>query len=349
METVPTPSGRTLTPPTSEPCSRAKRPYRVISFPAAGFDTVMQMGVVHALLVTRRKAPDMVGGVSVGAITATALGEVLQANAGVNASIDEDEEVRVARFSELLEAFRSAPSTILKGFFPDPFETNAAHALKPVELPRHFKEERDNREDSVASRTGLIRLFNHLLKVRVSVKVLTQLIRALLGWAAAREMTWTKRWRKRGLLLPQLWWIVARNVFSLSLPVSLVARVELCALLGINGKAGAEGVEAGYIIFNPWAWFHWAWDRSLWMLLGLLPLTLALAVVPALLLLALSAASVISVPPQLSITGWTGLRISLIIAAGLTAWSLLLSKKGVLSDLLRHYHIFRDVGDSYAL
>ena len=60
----------------------AQRPYRVISFPGAGFDTVMQMGVVHALLVTRRKAPDMVGGVSVGAITATALGEVLQANAG---------------------------------------------------------------------------------------------------------------------------------------------------------------------------------------------------------------------------------------------------------------------------
>ena len=148
----------------------------------------MQMGVVHALLVTRRKAPDMVAGISVGAITATALGEVLQANAGAKASTEEDEEVRVARFSELLEAFRNAPSTILKGFFPDPLETNAAHALKPVELPRHFKEERDSREDSVASRTGLIRLFNHLLKVRVSVKVLTQLVRALLGWTAAGEM-----------------------------------------------------------------------------------------------------------------------------------------------------------------
>jgi predicted acylesterase/phospholipase RssA len=327
----------------------ARRPYRVISFPGAGFDTVMQMGVVHALLVTRRKTPDMVGGVSVGAITATALGEVLQANAAAKASKDEDEEAQVARFSELLEAFRNAPSTILKGFFPDPYETNAAHALKPVELPRHFKEERDSREDSVASRTGLIRLFNHLLKVRVSVKVLTQLIRALLGWTSAGVMSRAKCWSKRGLLLPQLWWIVARNVFSLSLPVSLVARVELCELLGINGKAYAEGVEAGYIIFNPWAWFHWAWDRSLWLLLGFLPLTLALATVPALLLLALSAFSIIDVPSQLSITGWTGLRITLIIAVGLTAWSLLLGRKSVLSHLLRHYHIFRDVGDSYAL
>ncbi len=101
MKTVPTAPDRTLTPQTSQACSVAKRPYRVISFPGAGFDTVMQMGVVHALLVTRRKAPDMVGGISVGAITATALAEVLQANAGIDASAGEDEEVRVAHFSEL--------------------------------------------------------------------------------------------------------------------------------------------------------------------------------------------------------------------------------------------------------
>jgi len=349
METAPTPPDLTPTPQTAGTCPATKRPYRVISFPGAGLDTIMQMGVVHALLVTRRKAPDMVAGISVGAITATALGEVLQANAGVNASAAEDEEVRVARFSDLLEAFRNAPSTILKGFLPDPLETNAARALKPVELPRHFKEERDSREDSVASRTGLIRLLNHLFKVRVSVKVITQLVRALLGWYAAGEQTPMKCWSRRALLLPRLWWLVARNVVSLSLPVSLVARVELCELLGINGKAYADGVEAGYIIFNPWAWFHWAWDRSLWLLLGFLPLTLALATVPALLFLGLSACPFIQMPPLGSITGWTGLCLALIIATGLIAWGFLLSQKSVFSSLLKHYHIFRDVGDSYAL
>jgi len=326
-----------------------KRPYRVISFPGAGLDTVMQMGVVHALLVTRRKAPDMAVGLSVGAITATALGEVLQANAGAEATTVEDEEVRVARFSDLLEACRNAPSTLLKGFFPDPLETNSARALKPVELPRHFKEERDSREESVASRTGLIRLFDHLLKVRVSVKVLTQLVRALLGWNAAGAMNLTKCWSTRALLLPRIWWLVARNVVALSLPVSLVARVKLCELLGINGKVYAGGVEAGYIIFNPWAWFHWAWDRSLWLLLGLLPLTCALATVPALLLMGLIACPVIHMSPQWSITGWTGLRIALLIGLGLSAWAFLLSRKSVFSSLLKHYHIFRDLGDSYAL
>jgi len=309
----------------------------------------MQLGVVHALLVTRRRAPDMVAGISVGAITAAALGEVFQANAGPKASAQEDEEVRVARFSDLLEAFRNAPSTILKGFFPDALETNAAHALKPVELPRHFKEERDSREDSVASRTGVIRLFNHLLKIRVSVKVITQLVRAILGWNAAGAMTWARCWSRRVLLLPRLWWLVARNVVSLSLPASLVARVELSELLGVNGKAHAEGVEAGYIIFNPWAWIHWLWERSLWFVLGFLPLTLALATLPALVLLALFACPGVDLPLQWSMTGVASLRIILVVGIALSAWGLLLCKRSVFTSLLKHYHIFRDVGDSYAL
>ncbi|MCE9520467.1 MAG: patatin-like phospholipase family protein, partial [Verrucomicrobia bacterium] len=249
----------------------------------------------------------------------------------------------------LLEAFRNAPSTILKGFFPDPLETNSAHALKPVELPRHFKEERDSREDSVASRTGLIRLFNHLLKVRLSVKVITQLVRALLGWNAAGAMTWTQCWSKRLLFAPRLWWLIARNVVSLSLPVSLIARAELAELLGINGKSDAKGVEAGYIIFNPWAWFIWLWERSFWLLLGLLPLTFALATIPALLLLGLYSLPGVDLPAHLSMTGLTGLRITLIIGLALSAWAFLLTKKSVFSSLLKHYHIFRDLGDSYAL
>jgi predicted acylesterase/phospholipase RssA len=349
MEKSPATQDSISTPQCLSASSAVKRPYRVIAFPGAGFDAVMQMGVVHALMVTRRKAPDMVAGISVGAINATALAEVLQASAGASASTGEDEAERVARFSKLLEAFRNAPSTILKGFFPDPLETNAAHALRPVELPRHFKEERDSREDSVATRTGLIRLFNNLLKVRVSVKVLTQLTRALLGWNAAREMSWMKRWAKRLRLFPRLWWIFARNILSLSLPVSLIARVELCELLGINGKASSNGVEAGYIIFNPWAWIHWARDKGLWLLLGLLPLTLALATIPVLLLLGLSAFSIIDLPPLLSMTGWTVLRGTFIVVAVLVAWGLLVCKKSVFSNLLKHYHIYRDLGDSYAL
>src|SRR4051812_17022057 len=184
MSQYPPPTNEVPAPQPQEPRATGTQPYRVISFPGAGLDTVMQMGVIHALLVARRKPPEMVAGISVGAITATALGEVFHATAGPRATAREDEEVRVARVCELLEAFRNAPSTVLKGFFPDPLETNAAYALKPVELPRHFKEERDSREDSVASRTGLIRLLNTLIKLKVRVKVVTQLIRVVMGWTA---------------------------------------------------------------------------------------------------------------------------------------------------------------------
>lgn len=237
METKSTISDQTSASTESDPGRGVKRPYRIFSFPGAGFDTVMQMGVVHAMLVTRRRAPEMVAGISVGAITATALGEVLRATGGSEGSSKQDEEVRVARFSELLEAFRNAPSTVLKGFLPDPLETNAAFALKPVELPRHFKEERDHREESVASRTGLIRLFNHLIRLRVSVRVFTQLMRILLGWNAFTEKSAVVRWGNRGGLLARLWWLAATHLFSLSMPLSLLARVELSELFGINGRS----------------------------------------------------------------------------------------------------------------
>ena len=309
----------------------------------------MQMGVVHALLVTRRKAPEMVAGISVGAITATALGEVLQASGGVKASADDDEEVQVARFSELLEAFRNAPSTVLKGFFPDPLETNTAHALKPVELPRHFKEERDLREDAVASRTGVIRLFNHLIQLRVSVKVFTQLSRVLMGWNAVREADRKEYWIKRARLIARLWFLVAVNIRSLSMPVSLIARVELMELLGINGKAQAQGVEAGHIIFNRWAWFRSIRESFFWLMLGFIPLALSLALIPALLIWGLTTSLSVALPPPLSFSGFTVLCTTLLIVASLIGWILLLTKKTLFTDLLKHYQIFSDLGDSYAL
>ncbi len=321
------------------------RPFRVFSFPGAGFDTVLHMGVVHALLVTRRQAPDMVAGISVGAITATVLGDVLHTGAGPAASSDESEEPRAARFSELLEAFRNAPATVLNGFFPDPLETNSAHALKPVELPRHFQEERESRRTAVASRTGLIRLFDHLLRVRVSVKLVAQLSRVLMGWNAAGEQDPAARLRQRAGLAVRLWWLIARNLLALSLPVSLVARVQLAGLLGIKGRIAAEGVEAGHIIFNRGAWFRAARDHALWLLLGFLPLVLALALVPALLLGALATVML----PEWMGWIWTETGVFLLAGLALAGWASLFFRKDVGGNFLKHFQIFSDLGDSHAL
>jgi len=342
MEKVPSPAS----PAESADC---KRPFRIFSFPGAGFDTVMQMGVLHALLVTRRKAPDMVAGISVGAITATAMGEVLQSSAGPDATLEEDEEVRVARFSELLEAFRNAPSTVLKGFFPDPLETNAAHTLKPVELPRHFKEERDSREESAASRTGLIRLFNHLIRLRVTVQVISQLIRVLMGWKAAGAFGWKECWWQRARLMCRLWWLLARNILPLSMPVSLIARVELSETLGLKGRARSKGVEAGHIMFNRWAILRRLRELGLRLLLGFLPLLLLLALGPVLLLTLLAAFSLIDLPPWLHPSASTLLPSLLLVMLALHGWFSLLGRKSIFTNLLKYHHIFSDLGDSHAL
>lgn len=307
------------------------------------------MGVIHALLVTRRRPPDMVAGISVGAITATALGEVFHANAGPGASEEDDEEVRVARFSELLEAFRNAPATVLKSFFPDPLETNAAHALKPVELPRHFKEERDSRQESVASRTGLIRLLNHLIRLRVSVKVFAQLCRVLMGWRAVSEADWTRRSVTRGRLVARLWWIVARNIFSLSMPASLLARVGLSTILGMNGRRQSKGVEAGHIMFDRWILLRRLWQFVVRLVLGVIPLFLLLLLVPALLILAVSACFVTPWPAHAPVSGWTASSVGLVVVASLVGWLSLLRRPTLFGDLLKHYQIFAELGDSYAL
>jgi len=55
------------------------QPIRAIAFAGGGFDTAMQLGVIHALLVARAKLADVVVGASAGAINAVAMAEVLQA------------------------------------------------------------------------------------------------------------------------------------------------------------------------------------------------------------------------------------------------------------------------------
>ena len=89
----------------------------------------------------------------------------------------------------------------------------------------------------------------------------------------------------RARLVARLWWIVARNIFTLSTPASLISRVGLFEILGLNGRRHAKGVEAGHIMFGRGAFLRRAGKLTLWLFFGVIPLFLLLAVVPALLLL----------------------------------------------------------------
>src|SRR6266566_2000434 len=167
---------------------RPGKPIRVLAFAGGGFDTAMQLGVVHALLVSRARAPDIVIGCSAGAVSAVALAEVLQAG-----DID-DPGPKVARFRELFEAYRRAPGEIAQALAPDPTQVDTQRPLEPLELPVHHAAERSGRMKAVAARAGLLNLYNTLLNVRLTIGTMARATRCWLGWQAAREIRngWTR-------------------------------------------------------------------------------------------------------------------------------------------------------------
>ena len=151
-------------------------PVFALSFPGGVFDTVVQLGVVHALLTSGRRAPDVVAGISVGAINATALAEILQ---------EPTPERQVARFRAFLNAYRAAPGTFARNLMPDPYEVDAQAPLKSLELPLHAPRDREARRRAVASTSGVIRLANDLLSLNVTVGTFTSVVRRWLGFRAA--------------------------------------------------------------------------------------------------------------------------------------------------------------------
>ena len=175
----------------------ANRPVRALSFSTGLFDTAMHLGVAHALLVIRGRAPDVVVGVSAGAVNAAAVAEILQAGTTVPTTTDLERradghrrrrEARVARFREIFAAFQQAPTELLRALLPDTYQVQARRPLAPVSLPIHHAQERDHRAEAVNTRAGLINLLNTLLRLRITFGTLTRGVRRGLGWRAAAEV-----------------------------------------------------------------------------------------------------------------------------------------------------------------
>ena len=145
-------------------------PFQAFTFRAGGFDTVMQLGVIHALMVSDRRAPDAVAGVSAGALNAAAMAEVLR----------EPREQQVGRLREFLNAYRDAPREFRMAFLPDTNELEAQEPLESLKLPIHCGQEREERDEAVGAKTGLIRLFNTLFSLSIPVSIVTRLIHSAL-------------------------------------------------------------------------------------------------------------------------------------------------------------------------
>lgn len=166
-------------------------PIRVIAFSSGGFDTAMDLGVIHALLVMQGKAPDASVGISAGAVNAVALAEVLQREAprgGLTPEPEDQQRAQVARFREILEAFANAPAELAAAYLPDTLQIEAGRSLEPLRLPIHNQREREGRDDELHARQGFIRLFNFVLRTRLSFATLTRFIRRYLGVKAAGQI-----------------------------------------------------------------------------------------------------------------------------------------------------------------
>ena len=349
--------------------------FRIFAFHGGGLDTVMQLGIAHALLLAEgriagKRPLDMIAGISAGAINAVALAEILQAG-DASDSTEQRLAAQVARLLEFLEGYRNAPATVLRGFLPDLYETTHRQALKSVVLPRHFGAERRTREESIATRAGIIRLLNGLLDVRVSVGTVVRFIRLKLGWNAAHELVWWRRYAVRTGLLRRGWWLAARNCAVLSQPLGRLAvmtvREGLLQLARGSAPKREEGVEAAAMMFDANAVPRRLGAAACWLagfallaglLSGVLPaLLLAVALALPLLLpfFALAAAPFVALAALLSLVAWPGVRKKRAVFARhaerwLADFPRRLRRCGqVGSLLLEHYSILSDLGDSYAL
>jgi predicted acylesterase/phospholipase RssA len=191
-------------------------PVRALAFAGGVFDAAMQLGSVHALLVSNSAPPDVVVGISTGAINAVAAAEILQAGAP-GATPREIREAKVARFREVLEAYRQSPEDVLAAFLPDIYQVDAEKPLKPTDLPIYKEPERADRLRAARSRAGLIKLTNDLLNLDVSIGSIARVVRASLGMRALAEVrpVWK---RSVGITIEawRLWKVVASNVVALA-------------------------------------------------------------------------------------------------------------------------------------
>ena len=244
--------------PRLSPIGRPGKPIRVMAFAGGGFDTAMQLGVVHALLVSRARAPDVVIGCSAGAVSAVALAEVLQAG-----DID-DLGPKVARFRELFEAYRRAPGEIVQALAPDPTQVDTQRPLEPLRLPVFHSAERGGRIKAVAARAGLLNLYNALLNIRLTIGTMARATRCWLGWQASQEIR--RPWMRRAAKVSEAvraWLLLGEN---LNRAATLLAEITWSARPGKprqeHGATAAELIFASTLL----RWFRQHMVDAAWAL-----------------------------------------------------------------------------------
>jgi predicted acylesterase/phospholipase RssA len=278
MPAVPT---STATVSTSTASASGNR-LRAIAFGAGGFDTAMQLGVAHALLVARGVVPDYAAGISAGAINAAVLAEILQAGEGLNEP--ERRGAQVDTFRKFLASFQELPADLLRSIVPDAYEINASRPLAPIQLPIHFDAERDGRDAANHSRAGLIRVMNRLFDVRLPVSALAVIVNRALRLIATSEMVpGSKRAWERLCNQASLWFLGHRYMLALTPTFRPLVRAAMAGRPAEKRKS--VGLPAGKLIGRG-VILRRGWRRLLDLLSWIVLEAVWLFVVPLLALLA---------------------------------------------------------------
>lgn len=248
----------------SNPIGRAGEPIRVFSFASGGFNTAMHLGVTHAFMIARARPPDVVAGVSAGAIHATVMAEVLKAGEHLT-----DEHTRAVKqvevFTSFLEEELDAAAKLLALLLPDAYQVESRAPLEPLALPTQSIKERQNREKGVSARLELIRLINDCVGVRVSIGELTLLLRAWLGYRAAGEAptrstrAWQEcatLWQVCGVCLTTIrpFAYFTRHLIGSALGPRISAMIRRIAVLRDLLPDKRNGKSAGAIMYEGLLW-----------------------------------------------------------------------------------------------
>ncbi|MGD8278964.1 MAG: patatin-like phospholipase family protein, partial [Gemmatimonadota bacterium] len=212
-----TASDQPQAPPCEGRIGREDERVRALAFAGGGFDAAMQLGVAHALLVGDCQAPDIVVGISAGAVNAAALAEILQA--GRENDPEKKRSAQTARFREFLEALQSSPGELAVAALPDPIQVETERPLQSLDAPTRSASEHKHRQRAIKARSGLIDIYNRVLRMRVSVGLLARSVRIALGIRAAGAI-WTGLGKAIALMLEVAdgWILLWRNLPRLAPP-----------------------------------------------------------------------------------------------------------------------------------
>lgn len=260
------------------PIGRDNEKLRVLSFSGRGFDTVMQLGVTHALLVSQGKAPDVVVGDSAGAAQAAALAEIIRAGTPPDGVVSPDDYrqvlgQRVKRFRQFADAWDDAPQLIVDTLVPDAYQIDSFEPLASLRLPRLSAAERDERDEWIVRKTGLVRLYNDILSIDLPLGAVTRLVRRWLGMTAASALA--SRGRRivlRTVEFMRFWLVIGTELRRLAPTIPVLMR----PLYGSREKV--QPSTAGSIIFKfrPVEGF-WRFAEKLWSFLFLLSFWVAVS------------------------------------------------------------------------